>query len=309
MEKIVYRDGVPCKAVQVGWRVKRWVSEVSVPPEGAKAPYGRSGGSGQRETTISPRMIYVPLQDERIHGATCDAFGHDFDVDVDFDELERKAEAARKRSQRRAKQNCRHKVKHAGLDSLLTLTYRENMQDFDRMHRDCAAFVRIMKREIRGFRAVWAFERQDRGAWHAHLAIDRLSPHYKVRGMMVKSYELARRVWRRIVGEDGGNIDVDGHRGKGKRHRDARQRSLAKLAGYLSKYLTKDWGDTALYGRNMWGSTQNLQAPKPQVIELPDCSFLDAITLAFEVPDGHRVASHGLKLDRNVWWLFTEPDE
>jgi hypothetical protein len=250
-------------------------------------------------------MIYVALQEDRVDGATADGLGQEFGVDVDLEALERKAEAARAKSQRRAKTNCRWKIKHGAFSSLLTLTYHENMKDFDRMHADLAAFLRIMKREIPGFQAVWAFERQQRGAWHCHMAIHRLQPHYVRRGLKVKSWVLARMAWRRIVGEDGGNIDVDGHCGKGQ---GLRKKSLAKLAGYVSKYLTKEWDDNALFGRNMWGSTQGLRVPPSEVIELPQCTLLDAITVAFDVPEGHRVASHGVNVERGLWWLFTEPD-
>ena len=47
---------------------------------------------------------------------------------------------------------------------------------------------------------------------------------------MVKSYDLLRTVWRAVVGE--GNVDVS----KAVRRRRC---SVAKLAAYLSKYISK----------------------------------------------------------------------
>lgn len=307
MDVIVYRNGVPCKAVKQGWRAKIWQSKVEPPPEGCKARYGRSGGTGQRELVLTRKTVYVALAEERDPVAVADALGQDFGVDVDLEALEARAQVNRARSASRAKRTCRHKIKHAGFNSLLTGTYRENMQDYDRMRRDFAAFLRKMRQLIPGFRAVYAFERQDRGAWHFHMACDRLPVLLQHKGCKVKSYDVARTVWRSIVGADNGNIDVDGHRSRRKAHADKRKSSLAALAGYVSKYLTKDYGE-GLHGRNMWGSTQGLTPPPAMVLELPECSLLDAIDCAFEVLPGHRVAIHRVSRFRDSWVLYTEPE-
>ena len=52
----------------------------------------------------------------------------------------------------------------------------------------------------------------------------------RVKGVMVKSYDLLRTVWRAVVGE--GNVDVS----KAVRRRRC---SVAKLAAYLSKHISK----------------------------------------------------------------------
>lgn len=308
MEPIVYRNGIPCKAVKQGWKAKIWHSAGTPPPEGCKAPYGRSGGTGQRELVLSRRTVYVALTEEREPVAVADSLGRDFGVDVDLDALEQKALANRERSASRAKRNCRHKIKHAGFNSLLTGTYRENMEDFDRARRDFAAFLRKMRQVLPGFRAVYSFERQDRGAWHWHMACDRLPMLLQYKGVKVKSFDVARAVWRSVVGFNNGNVDVDGHRKRRKAHADQRKGSLAALAGYVSKYLTKDYGE-GLYGRNMWGSTQGLTPPPAMVLELPECSLLDAIQCAFEVLPGHRIAVHRICRFGNSWVLYTEPDD
>ena len=49
-------------------------------------------------------------------------------------------------------------------------------------------------------------------------------------GVLVKSYDLLRAVWRAVVGQ--GNVDIS----RARRHS---QRNIAKLAAYLSKYLSK----------------------------------------------------------------------
>ena len=144
---------------------------------------------------------------------------------------ERDAAENRKRATRRARTKVRRLCKAKGLDTLLTLTYRENMVDRERIARDLDVFVKRVRRVIPGFEYVCAFETQKRGAWHAHLAVRKVLAHYAVKGRLVKSYDLLRSMWRGVVGLDNGNVDVS-------RNRNV-SRSSAKLASYLSKYIGK----------------------------------------------------------------------
>lgn len=291
MEQIVRHKGYWCKIVEQGWKVKTWQS-----PE-----------TGQNETIAWRKRLYVPLDDID----NPDTHAHEVDQSGTVLEQEQ-AELARQRSlersARRAQRTCRHKIKSAGLGSLLTLTYRENMESYDRMRSDFAAFLRKVRRLIPGFRAVYAFERQTRGAYHCHAAVDKLPPWFIVDGGRVRSFDLLRRYWREVVGKDNGNIDVDGHRktrhglpGKFRTHE-----SLAKLAGYVSKYLTKDYHE-GIAGRNRWGSTQGIEVPPAVVVELPECSLLDVIGLCFQVPEGHRLVQHRIGDFSRLYVLFTEP--
>jgi hypothetical protein len=146
-------------------------------------------------------------------------------------ELLDRAAANRERSTRRARTMVRRLAKTKGLSVLLTLTYRENMCDRARMARDFDVFVKRLRRTIPGFEYVCVFERQKRGAWHAHIAVPRILSHYLSRGQLVRSYDLLRSMWRGVVGTDNGNVDVS----RNKRV----NRSSAKLAAYLSKYIGK----------------------------------------------------------------------
>lgn len=149
-------------------------------------------------------------------------------------ELLDKAAKNRGRSAKRAKTKVRRLVKAKNLDTMLTLTYRENMTDRSRMARDFDVFVKRLRRALPSFEYVCVFERQKRGAWHAHLAVQRVQSHYLVKGVLVKSYDLLRAVWRAVVGE--GNVDVS----RSIRHG---QRKPGKLAAYLSKYISKGFED------------------------------------------------------------------
>jgi hypothetical protein len=302
----VVRDGLHCEVFESGWNYKVW----------------QSSDTGQLEHKLWPRLVYVAQGDPE------DPDDADVWADPPIDQsgtlmeqerLEKQRLLALEKSARRAKQQCSHKIKEAGFSSMLTNTYAENMQDFDRMRRDWAAFMRKVTPHIPNFACVYAFEQQKRGAWHVHAAIHKLPVYLWVpqgrgkhaRKVMVRSWDYLRRCWRAIVGK--GNIDVDGHRKRGRAghggHRAAE--SLARLAGYISKYLTKDHAKGPP-GRNRWGSTQGINPPKARIITLPAMPMLEAILMAFHVPEGHRVVQHRMGADKRFWCLYSEafePDE
>lgn len=296
----VVKDGLHCEVFESGWNYRVWESK----------------RTGQTEHRLWPKLVYVPMgdpddPDDADVWATppIDQSG----TLLEQERLERKASLAREKSARRAKQGCRYKIKHAGLASLLTCTYRENMTDFDRIRRDWAAFMRKVAPLLPDWACVFAFEEQERGAWHVHAAIRKLPVFMwvpegrgkRARRVMVRSWDYLRRCWRGIVGQDNGNIDVDGHRKR--RSRGLASDSLARLAGYVSKYLTKGHA-TGPEGRNRWGSTQGLTPPKARVIKLPHMPLLEAIELAFHLPDGHRIVHHKIGRFGDSWMLYTEPD-
>jgi hypothetical protein len=139
------------------------------------------------------------------------------------------------RSARRARSAVRRRVKLFELSTMLTLTYRENVLDRERLRRDVDVMLKRVKRLIPDFSYVCVFERQKRGAWHAHIACRTVQSHYLHRGRLVQSYALLRAMWRAVVGSAGGNIDVS--RGR------AVRRSTGRLAGYLAKYIGKGFED------------------------------------------------------------------
>lgn len=301
MERYVVHKGVYCQVFEHGWRVKQWLS-----PE-----------TGQHELMAWKRKLYVPMgdwDDPELIPEHVDQSG----TLLEKEREEKARQQALAKSAARAKRTCRHKIKTAGFSSLLTCTYRENMKDFDRVRTDWAAMLRKLKRIIPGFSAVYAFETQDRGAWHVHAAIDKLPTHFEIPGEgRVRSWDYLRRCWHAIVGKGNGNIDLDGHRrnrwgapcrSMGEERGDRRQReSLAKLAGYVSKYLTKDYAE-GMEGRNRWGSTQGIKVAKAVVFDMPEVPFAQLIDLAFHVPEGHVISRHMVGRFGHVWVLFTEPD-
>ena len=76
---------------------------------------------------------------------------------------EERHQANLERAAKRAKTRVRHLCKAAGVDTLLTLTYRENMTDWGLLKRHVKEFNRRMARIIPGCFYVAAYERQARG--------------------------------------------------------------------------------------------------------------------------------------------------
>lgn len=294
MEQYVVHKGVHCQVFEQGWRVKQW----------------QCPATGQNEMMAWKRRIYVPMgdwDDPEVHAKDIDQTG----TLLEQERLERQRLLGLERSAARAKRSCRHRIKAAGVSSLLTCTYRENMTDFDKIRNDWAAMLRKLRRVIPGFRAIYAFEPQDRGAWHVHAAIDKLPVFLQIPGEgRVRSWDYLRRMWRGIVGRDNGNIDVDGHRKTrhGLSGKFKAAESLAKLAGYVSKYLTKEHAD-GIPGRNKWGSTQGIEVSKPITWDMPEMPLAQLVDIAFELPDGHRIVRHRLGQFGKFWMLYTEPGE
>lgn len=295
MEQYVVHRGMHCQVFEHGWRYKVW----------------KSSETGQVEHTIWKRRHYIPMGDYDDPTSFADPPLDQTGTELEKERQERARLLALEKSARRAKQSCSHKIKEAGFSSLLTCTYRENMTDFDRMRSDWAKLLRKLQAIFPGFATVYGFEQQERGAWHVHAAIHKLPVYLWVpqgqgssRKVMVRSWDYIRRLWRAIVGQ--GNIDVDGHR---RRRRSSRgQHSLALLASYVSKYLTKDHQHGPA-GRNRWGSTQGIAVSKPIVLDLPEAPLQDLIDLAFHLPDGHRIVRHRIAVFGRLWFLHTEPGE
>lgn len=217
------------------------------------------------------------------------------------EELEERRQAQVKRNARRAKSMVRLRCKQQGLDQLLTLTYRENQQDKDRAERDFKAFLRLMRKAIPDFAYVAVFERQKRGAWHVHLAVRRLPKVMNARnGVVVKSFNAVRGLWRHVVGHDNGTVNV----GKLQRRMAA---SCARCASYVSKYVMKDYAAIEDGAKRYWAS--KCEIPRPQCFDLVAetlAELIEQVTLD-AVQDGGSIASFYLCPFRDSFFVAVEP--
>jgi hypothetical protein len=149
-----------------------------------------------------------------------------------------------------------------GLDqALVTLTYRENMQDAKKLYNDVRYFIAKIERICNCTLAYMAvMEPQERGAWHAHI------------------------LWRR---KDGAKffvnqkimMDAWGHGGVNVKRLKSVDNVGAYLAGYLNKAIRSHWYPP---GFNFYRCTQDLRRPKWEKLSIDDYSKNGAGTPVFE---------------------------
>lgn len=273
--------------------------------------------NGHRETSFRNAVIWSetdkiapPVFDREAYLAQFD--GEELEIrvrELEREEAERRAKQLRKNAQR-AKAACRWFIKANGLNELLTLTYRENQTARELCKRHFKEWVRRMKRELGGrFVYCASFERQDRGAMHVHIACHKLPQHAAHKGVKVKGWELGTRVWRSIVGKDNGLCFVGGRKATGR----PKQRSIAKIAAYVSKYIMKDYEDAPEESNRYSRSDSRdgiAQLPKAERVRIWGASYQEMIELAFQCTEGEIVVSHRASMDKygeGQYWLVTEP--
>jgi hypothetical protein len=137
--------------------------------------------------------------------------------------LSEKRDENEDRSVRRARKLLRQRLLASGATYLLTLTYQANVTDLGKANDDLTVFLRRVKRRIPGYVYVAVAERQKRGAWHWHLAVNGWQDH-----------AFLRNTWRSVVGE--GNIDI-------KAPRAPKGHPRLGLVKYLCKYLSKSFAE------------------------------------------------------------------
>lgn len=203
---------------------------------------------------------------------------------------EERREANRERAARRAKTRVRRLCKAAGLDTLLTLTYRANQTDLALCKKHLKEFVRRMRRLIPGWQYVGFFEPQERGAWHVHMAIHKLPMNLPAKnGVKVKSYNIVRAVWRSVTGELEGTINEA-------RRKRLQHRSPAKIASYISKYCLKAFADGEDYSNRYSGGTGG-KLPEPQRLRFVAESMADLVELAYG-----EIAMHRCEINTVLGW-------
>ncbi|UVA77931.1 rolling circle replication-associated protein [Pandoraea commovens] len=238
---------------------------------------GRNFGAGQVEVTVTRFDRYMGAQ--ALHTMPRAKRGES-----------ENSEDNQMASAQRAKRQVRLRCKAIGADRMITLTYRENMQDKERLKRHFDALRRRLNK-IQDFQYVAVPERQKRGAWHLHIA---------VKGR--QNYRVLRAIWISIVGDDNGNVNVrNPFRRNGQQH---------KLAAYLGKYLTKDFAEHKMNEKRYW-SSRGITIPERHPIDhiLSD-DPVKAIVTAFEAAQ-----EAGAKLDNcqafwnqglGCFWLATK---
>lgn len=218
-------------------------------------------------------------------------------------EIEERRLNALQKSAKRAQTMCRRVIKSEGFDELLTLTYRENQEDRDLCKKHFSIWQKRMKRALGDFRYCAAFEKQERGAMHVHIATHKLPQHAKYKGVKIKAWQLGTKIWRDIVGANNGMCFVGGvSRFGGKR----RNMSLGKMAAYVSKYIIKDYKDSPEES-NRYSRSNGVHLPRPRTMHFTDMTMAEIVLLCFECGQGDVIVSHRVDSTNNAYWLCTEP--
>lgn len=214
------------------------------------------------------------------------------------EEQEAKDRANLNRAVRRAKQNIRWLCKAMEVDRLLTLTYRQNMEDREQVRRDFQKFLRLVREQEPEWKYVAVLEKQERGAFHIHCA---------VKGFQRISF--IRKCWYQALGGTGnetkeqtpGQVDITSPQKRwGSGMKDWK---VEKLAGYLTKYLSKTFDETAKEKRRYWAA-KGIETPEVRRIWVGGSNMFEAIQSCLST----------LELDCGLtgvdfdWWLSSKLD-
>lgn len=209
-----------------------------------------------------------------------------------------KAARALRKAAMRAKTTCRRVIITEGFNELMTLTYRQDQPDRELCKKHFKEWVRRMKRALGGqFRYCAAFEKQERGSMHVHLATHKLPKMVGYQGVKIEAWKLGTKVWRSIVGENNGLCYVGGK----KRGKWYRKWTLAKMAAYVSKYIMKDYEDAPAES-NRYSRSNGVEIGEVHSMEV-ECSFAELIGLCYEhLPGDATVALRAGRFHDRLWF-------
>lgn len=227
----------------------------------------------------------------------------DRDVDVLTPRGEGDRDASRAASTRRAKQKVRHICKAMAVNSLWTLTYKENVLDRDRALRDFDRFRRRVVEVLGEWRYVAVLQQQERGAWHIHIASHALPARVLVRGVKVKSWDAMRAIWRAIVGE--GNFDESKRKARWSKG-DKPIRGCGAIASYIAGYVAKDMLESEL-NRKRYSVSKGVDIPAGyRAMWAGDVAMSELIELAYAAL-GDRITRTWFDATRGIF--FAESDD
>lgn len=160
---------------------------------------------------------------------------------------------------RRARQTLRRTIwanmKH--FSKFLTLTYAENMKDYEQFKKDWHRFTQNLKRHGYVLQYLYVLEYQKRGAIHAHVVVfnDEVIP-----------IEAIENAWKKGFVKINSIKDVN------------------NLGAYVCKYLTKE--TMAAYGSHSYHVSRGLEKPNEIKIDLDQVEAVEAyhtgITVKFQ---------------------------
>lgn len=232
---------------------------------------------------------------------------------TESEELKKAADSL-KCSVRRSRQRVRWLVKTIEADHMLTFSYRENVTDENKLKTDLQACIRLIRNRYPDFQYVAVREYQERGALHLHMAVKGKQP---IKWILY--------CWLKAIGQDNNQLVewyINGiplaEKSKGAVNVRAPSRYWGgkgdtwksdKLSGYLTKYIYKDFENTARGSKRYW-HTKGIEPIKVMKFWLGATSFCEALREARDAIVEQGICEAKIWADEdigNIWISGTAP--
>lgn len=260
----------------------------------------RTFENGHSEATVTTEQPNPQRTLERAIARDCKALARKGEGD---------REASIERAVRRAKQEVRLLCKTMATNSLWTLTFKQNVTDRDVALRCFDAFRRRVIKVLGDWRYVCTLEKQDRGAWHIHLATHALPVRLLQGGVKVKSWDVMRAIWRSAAGEFGGNFDEAKRSRRWGNHQERAVRGTGAIARYIAGYVAKDMMDCEI-NRKRYSSSRGVDIPDAYIalFEDDEATMRSLIVTAFGAV-GQNITSTWYCAARGVFFIESDDTE
>lgn len=221
-------------------------------------------------------------------------------------EIEAEKVENHQRAVKKAIQTTRYLCQQMKADRLLTLTYRDNVQDREKVKADFKQFLRLVRNGwkgqagLPGWRYVAVLERQERGAYHVHCAVQGYQP-----------VKFIRQCWYKALGASAtasgadtpGQIDITSPRTYTGASRK-KEWATHRLAAYIVKYMSKTFDETTTEKNRYWRA-KDIVKPDPYRHWLVATSLGDALQELFNYFEarGMQLKKHWLSDDKTCYWV------
>ncbi len=193
----------------------------------------------------------------------------------------------RGRAAKRARISVRHLVKAIFADHMLTFSYRENVENRAKVAAEWKEFVRLFRHRYPEWQYLAVLEKQDRGSLHIHVAVTgKQDIRWLLRCWLLAIGQPADDVSQWLVGgqklgdKSLGAVNVEGP--KRRWGGTAKHWPRNKLAGYLTKYIGKEFEESDKNAKKYWHS-RNVQKPVVERFWLKATTFAEAVIEAHDL--------------------------
>ena len=170
---------------------------------------------------------------------------------------------------------------NSDLQTFITLTYQENMQDIKLSKKHLNLFFKKLQRDYKYLKYLYVFELQKRGAIHYHILLNLNALDNKFNIKTANTKEKKPKEQRELENNfkarywQFGFIDI----------RNLHQEGNSNIAKYVSCYLVEDLFNFDMQGNKVYGFSRNLDKPITEKLEtkdqLEDLISLDNYELKF----------------------------